>query len=335
MRSKKLVSSIAVIGGAAAVIASMKNRKPASQSVSNVFVSNTIDPNKSDEFYIVLPKFTGDCTTQLKSYIERARVEGKILLIPKKSDSYIISDELQVSCNIQSNGAKISGSVKDRCVFVIQNQEHLSVSGLEIQVNASTSANDVVWGKHCGIKVENSKNIKLENLRVSKYWGAAVSLNNCFYCSITNVTCFDSISTNELWPTSTEHGDTDISVISDTKGGNNIVHDCKCISHKSSIGIWLNAHGKDSNNTLSNNFCAGLLPNLESATLPDLKKRHGIQVGYFDSDNRTFNRVVNNYCFNTGTTGISGAARGTKQVVHFLYNVCEKNGIGSVDGTIL
>ena len=276
-----------------------------------------------------------DNTAQIAYYVNKAKNEGKTLFIKKYVNPYVLTDEIAVTCSIFSDGAQVRQTSPDKCIFTLTNQEDLSLKGIKLDVNATTASEDLVWGKHVGIKLIGSRRIKVTDVELKKYWGAGISLNNCFDCKVDNAFLIDSVSTTDLWATSTEHGDTDISLISDVAGARNMITNCRCLSHKSSIGIWCNAHGKDTMSTLKGNFCAALLPDLTEAPAAQIKKRHGIQLGYFTSENKTFNRAVGNFCFNTGTTGISVASRGNFQTVDVSDNICRKNGTGSVDGAIL
>lgn len=338
MKKKQLVQGAAVVGAGIALLSSIKSRAKNSQNATanTAFVATSSPNNPSIEVtdYIVTPRPTGDFTEVLKEYIEKARNQNKTLFVKKYDNTYTISDQIPITCNIISDGAKILLTAYDKPVFTITNQRNLSIKGLYIDANARTKT-ALTYGNHVGIKVTGSKMIDISDVFVERYWGAAISLTDCEDCTVDNAYCINSISTQELWPSSTEHGDADITVNSVTKGQRNTVKNSKCLSHKSSLGIWVNSMGMDTLTRIDKNICAGLLPSLEPCPAEDLKKRHGIQLGYNASLGNTFNEATNNYCFNTGITGISCASRGAGQKVNISYNYCEKNGLGGVDGTVL
>lgn len=276
----------------------------------------------------------GDNTAQILYHINKAANERKALFVKKYESPYLVSNTIPVSCTIFSDGATITQTGIDKCLFTVTNQQNLSVWGLTLDVNARTQSEELVYGNHVGIKVLGSKRINLSRLELKKYWGAAISLNNSFDCVVDDVLCIDSVATTDLWEGETEQRDSDIQINSEISGGRNIVKNCKCFSHKSSIGIWVNGLGNDTMNTIEHNFCAALMPDFTRATPENIKKRHGIQLGYNISVNKTYNRAVSNHCFNTATTGISIDSKGDFQTVDVSHNYCEKNGRGNLDDSL-
>lgn len=353
MKKKQIAQGVAVVGAGIALLNSIKNRAKSSQNATtNTANARTaydiwLESNKSStqtEYLSVIENgyltldvkpSGGDNTAQILYHINKAANERKALFVKKYESPYLVSNAIPVSCTIFSDGATITQTGVDKCLFTVTNQQNLSVWGLTLDVNARTQSEDLAYGNHVGVKVLGSKRINLSRLELKKYWGAAISLNNSFDCVVDDVLCIDSVATTDLWEGETEHGDADIQINSEISGGRNIVKNCKCFSHKSSIGIWVNGLGNDTMNTLEHNFCAALMPDFTRATPENIKKRHGIQLGYNTSVNKTYNRAVFNYCFNTGITGISIASRGFFQTIDVSHNYCEKNGTGGVDGAIL
>lgn len=326
------------------IVLILRSKKPQTQnspSTNRVIFPSIPNPvpeqtQKENSRYVFLDVTPGvDNTSAILYYMNKAKAESKPLFIRKYTNPYILSDEVPVTCSIVSDGAEIRQTGYDKCVFTLTNQDGLSIEGLKIDANARTQSENLVYGKHVAIKVVGCKNLFISDLHLKKYWGAGISLNNCFDCIIDNIFCIDSVSTVELWPTSTEHGDTDLKIDSETFGARNTISNCKCYSHKSSIGIWVNGLGNETYARLENNFCAGLLPTLEAAGTDVLKKRHGIQLGYNESTKITFNQAIKNVCWNTGTTGISCASVGNTQKVDISHNYCKDNGLLSIDGEVL
>lgn len=273
-----------------------------------------------------------DDTQAIRKAIAYCTREKKTLFFPKTAKKYRISSQINLTCSIESEKAEIVQTGIDQNVFVIQNQADISIRRLKIDVNAQHSGG-LVYDKHTGIMVLNSSRIKIYDVEVQRYWGAAINLKNCWDSDIEQCLFINSRSTADLFGDQLlSNSDYDIYCGSDTKGGRNRILNNRCYSHKTSGGgIWVNFGGKDTETLVQGNKCGAMLPSMTLAPVSQVLKRHGIQVGYFDTSDTSHTIVSNNYCFNTNTTGISIAAKGENQAVSVIANVCHRNGLSNIN----
>ena len=179
--------------------------------------------------------------------------------------------------------------------------DNVRISGLRV-IGPGSHAAPANTDVGNGIHALRHDNVTVESCMVSGFNNTGILIRDGLNCVVTTNILFGN-----TYPTSGGNDSADIALYSSTQGARTGITNNLCLSNNSQ-GVYVNALGHDDDMTITGNVCVATDGGSVETGLANLKRRHGIVLGYNQAASGGRVNCANNVVRNTLSTGIYAAS---------------------------
>lgn len=270
----------------------------------------------------------GDGVTDDTVAIQAALNSGFLLVVATPTSAYYkLTEALIIPAGVtfDAGGAKFVQTAPAKNAFEMNNSDDAALINADIEGYGIDTTPNFLFAN--GVFANASDRIKIENCVIHGFE----------YNGIYEQNCNDFVISNNMFYLNRYVNNTSADIIlystNPSRGG--IITNNQCYSNNSQ-GIFVGVVGFDADCIISQNRCITLDASFNYEVSPNIKRRHGIQMGYGGPATRRGHICVDNILQNTTSTGIYYQGPNDTSIGSVIigYNYIKDTGIDSIQTSL-